>query len=142
MPYGMPIDEFVARVNQKRPITGQHQEFAQRYGMKLDSLMTQLRFPRFVNIEYEFHTTADILELEFTKMLEQDVRFRKCKRCGRYFIMKGNYDTKYCNRVKPGETQVCQTLAAQENYPEPQKEESTTENGLIFPLRPFSLFIA
>ncbi len=24
MPYGMPIEEFVARVNQKRPITGQH----------------------------------------------------------------------------------------------------------------------
>ncbi len=116
MPYGMPIDEFVARVNQKRPITGKHQEFAQRYGMKLDSLMTQLRFPRFVNIEYEFHTTADILELEFTKMLEQDVRFRKCKRCGRYFIMKGNYDTKYCDRVMPGESQTCQTLAAQENY--------------------------
>ena len=78
--------------------------------------MRQLKYPRFVNIEYEFHTTADILELEFTKMLEQDVRFRKCKRCGRYFIMKGNYDTKYCDRIASGETQNCQTLAAQENY--------------------------
>ncbi len=116
IPYGMPMDEFVARVNEKPPVTEQHREFAQRYGMKLDSLMTQLRFPRFVNIEYEFHTTADILELEFTKMLEQDVRFRKCKRCGRYFIMKGNYDTKYCDRIMPGQTQSCQTLAAQENY--------------------------
>lgn len=116
MPYGLPVDEFVARVNQPQPVTEQHQEFSQRFGIDQDSLMRQLKFPRFVNIEYEFHTTADILELEFTKMLEQDVRFRKCKRCGRYFIMKGNYDTKYCDRVVPGETQNCQTLAAQENY--------------------------
>ena len=116
MPYGMPIEEFVARVNQKIPLTEQHQDFAQRYGMKPNDLINQLRFPHFINIEYEFRTTADILELEFTKMLEQDVRFRKCKRCGRYFIMKGNYDTKYCDRVMPGETQTCQTLAAQENY--------------------------
>lgn len=116
MPYGMPIDEFVARVNQKIPFTEQHQEFAQRYGMEPDDLAKQLRFPHFINIEYEFRTTADILELEFTKMLEQDVRFRKCRRCGRYFIMKGNYDTKYCDRIMPGETQTCQTLAAQENY--------------------------
>lgn len=116
MPYGLPVDEFVARVNQPQPVTEQHQEFSQRFGIDQDSLMRQLKFPRFVNIEYEFHTTADILELEFTKMLEQDVRFRKCKRCGRYFIMKGNYDTKYCDRVVPGETQNCQALAAQENY--------------------------
>ena len=30
--------------------------------------------------------------------------------------MKGNYDTKYCDRIASGETQNCQTLAAQENY--------------------------
>ena len=39
-------------------------------------------------------------------MLEKDVRFRKCKRCGKYFIMKGNYDTKYCDRVAEGETRT------------------------------------
>lgn len=49
-------------------------------------------------------------------MLEIDMRFRKCKRCGKYFIMKGNYDTKYCNRIADGETRSCQELAAQENY--------------------------
>jgi len=49
-------------------------------------------------------------------MLTKSVRFRKCKRCGRYFIMKGNYDTNYCDRVAEGETRNCQELAAQENY--------------------------
>ena len=40
----------------------------------------------------------------------------KCKRCGKYFIMKGNYDTNYCDRIAEGETRNCQDLAAQENY--------------------------
>ena len=44
------------------------------------------------------------------------MRFRKCQRCGRYFILKGNYDTRYCDRVEEGETRNCQELAAQENY--------------------------
>lgn len=30
--------------------------------------------------------------------------------------MKGNYDTKYCDRIADGETRSCQELAAQENY--------------------------
>ena len=41
---------------------------------------------------------------------------RKCKRCGRYFIMKGNYDPNYCTRILDGQTRPCQELAAQENY--------------------------
>lgn len=49
-------------------------------------------------------------------MLELDIRFRKCKRCGRYFIMKGNYNTNYCDRIADGETRNCQELSAQENY--------------------------
>ena len=65
---------------------------------------------------YVFCTTQEILELEFTKMLEIDMRFRKCQRCGKYFIMKGNYDTKFCDRVAEGETRSCQELAAQERY--------------------------
>ena len=56
------------------------------------------------------------LELEITKMLENNIRFRECKRCGKYFIMKGNYDTKYCSRIAEGETRSCQELAAIENY--------------------------
>ena len=40
----------------------------------------------------------------------------KCKRCGKYFIMKGNYDTKYCSRIAEGETRSCQELAAIDNY--------------------------
>ena len=46
----------------------------------------------------------------------ENIWLRKCKRCGKYFIMKGNYDTNYCDRVAEGQTRSCQDLAAQENY--------------------------
>ena len=49
------------------------------------------------------------------QLLKSDIGMRKCKRCGKYFIMKGNYDTNYCDRIVEGETCNCQELAAQEN---------------------------
>lgn len=65
---------------------------------------------------FQCSSIEDMLMFEFWEMLTKSVRFRKCKRCGRYFIMKGNYDTNYCDRVAEGETRNCQELAAQENY--------------------------
>ena len=52
-------------------------------------------------------------------MLEQpDVRFKKCRRCGMYFVVKGNYGTEYCDRVLDRETRTCQQFAAHERYRE------------------------
>ena len=65
---------------------------------------------------FQCSSIEDMLMFELWEMLTKSVRFRKCKRCGRYFIMKGNYDTNYCDRVAEGETRNCQELAAQENY--------------------------
>jgi len=65
---------------------------------------------------FQCSTIEDMLMFEFWEMLTKSVRLRKCKRCGKYFIMKGNYDTNYCDRVEEGETRNCQELAAQENY--------------------------
>ena len=59
-------------------------------------------------------------------MLEQDIRFRKCKRCGKYFIMKGNYNTNYCDRIAEGETRNCQDIMALENY-----KKKTADNAAI-----------
>lgn len=55
------------------------------------------------------------IEFELIQLLKSDTGMRKCKRCGKYFIMKGNYDTNYCDRIAEGETRNCQDLAAQEN---------------------------
>lgn len=97
-------------------LTEEEKLFAKTFGISETVLLTDLRFPCGMVISYNFRSVADILELEFTKMLEADIRFRKCKRCGKYFIMKGNYDTNYCDRIAEGEARTCQELAAIENY--------------------------
>ena len=92
------------------------EEFAKKYDLELDRVAFLSKVPSFICVQYAFSTLAEILELEFTKMLEFNVRFRKCKRCGNYFIMKGNYDTNYCDRIENGETRTCKEIAALENY--------------------------
>ena len=64
----------------------------------------------------ECESIEQALELEFLQLLKNESNIRQCKRCGKYFIMKGNYDTNYCDRIAEGETRNCQDIAAQENY--------------------------
>ena len=116
MPFGMSGEELTKRFSLNIKETDEHKKFAERHGLDVSDLITQTTLPTFINVSYEFGTVLEMLELELTKMLEIDMRFRKCKRCGKYFIMKGNYDTKYCDRIADDETRSCQELAAQENY--------------------------
>ena len=117
MPYGMEKTELIKCMTSigGKP-TEEQKRFAEKYNYPIGQVKLLSEIPFFMNISYKFGTIAEILELEFTKMFEQNVRFRKCKRCGRYFIMKGNYDTNYCDRVAEGETRNCQELAALEKY--------------------------
>lgn len=93
-------------------------DFAKRYNLEVNLAKMLLTLPSFHAQYYECATVYDMLMLEFTKMLEHQIRFRKCKNCGRYFIMKGNYQTDYCDRIPEGETKNCQTIAALKNYKE------------------------
>lgn len=93
----------------------EYKEFTDKY-CKHSSLDYWLRIPSCVEVKYKCSSIFDMLNLEFTKMLESDIKLRKCKRCGKYFIMKGNYDTNYCDRIDEGQTRSCQELAAQEKY--------------------------
>ncbi len=116
MPFGMPAQELAERLRRPLEVTPAHEELARALGMEPVDVARQTQLPAFISVQYRFGAIAEILELEFTKMLEEDIRFRKCRRCGKYFIMKGNYDTNYCDRVAEGATRSCQELAAQENY--------------------------
>lgn len=116
MPYGMTTEEVIRRLSSQVPVTEGLRELAERYHVGSEELSAALTLPHYLQIGYDFGSVDQILELEFTKLLESDVRFRKCQRCGRYFVLQGNYGTRYCGRVAEGETRSCQELAAQENY--------------------------
>lgn len=116
MPYGMTTEEVIQRVSNPVPITEGLREFAEHYHTEPKELAATLTFPHYFRAGYEFGRVDQILELEFTKLLEVDVQFRRCQRCGRYFILKGNFNPRYCDRIAEGETRNCQELAAQENF--------------------------
>ena len=115
-PFSISIETVKRRLEKPVPLNEQHKELAKKYGAETNWVYYLTIMPHCLVKNYEFRSINDILEIEFMKMLEENIRFRKCKRCGKYFIMKGNYDTNYCDRIEPGTTRTCKDLAAQENY--------------------------
>ena len=91
-------------------------DFCVKHNILQEDLETISVLPCEPLTRFQCSSIEDMLMFEFWEMLTKSVRFRKCKRCGRYFIMKGNYDTNYCDRVAKSESRNCQELAAQENY--------------------------
>ena len=112
----LPAEAAMDRKNIPQTNEKSFQDFVKDFEIREELLGVTLQIPVFMVPQYDFHSVADILSLEFSKVLETGTRIRKCKRCGKYFLMKGNYDTQYCSRIAPGETRKCNELAAQENY--------------------------
>ena len=94
----------------------QYRNFAEEYDLDMDELRLILAVPRFLHVDYRFSSLAELLNLEFTKMLDLNLRYTKCRRCGRLFPLKGNREAKYCENIAEGETKTCRELAIQENY--------------------------
>lgn len=59
---------------------------------------------------------TSLLYVEFMKMIQYSVFVRKCENCGKYFILKGNYDAKYCDRIPDGENKSCQEIGAVKKF--------------------------
>lgn len=117
MPYGTTADEIRKRIQTKIDLNNEeYQAFLKQFSAQPAQVELAVRFPSFLNISYACSTLYEMLMLEFSKMLEHGIRFKKCKNCGRYFILKGNYKTDYCDRTPEGETKDCQTIASLKNY--------------------------
>lgn len=55
---------------------------------------------------------ANIVGIEFQKMVEHNIKIKKCRNCGKYFVLKGDYATDYCDRIPEDETSTCKKIAA------------------------------
>lgn len=116
VPVWLTDKNYLKRNSRKIKTTPEISELAEKFKITPAKLKETLVTPMYLDKYYHFSTVAQMLELEFTKMLEMNIRFRKCQRCGKYFIVKGNHGTKYCGRIADGKTQSCQKLAALEEY--------------------------
>ena len=85
-------------------------------GISVGEYFSLLQYPAEEYEVCECESIEQAIEFEILQLLKNESNIRQCKRCGKYFIMKGNYDTNYCDRIAEGETRNCQDLAAQDNY--------------------------
>ena len=69
MPYGMDPMEVATRMCSQPKITPQFEEFAKKYDLEIDRVAFLSKVPSFICVQYSFSTLAEILELEFTKLL-------------------------------------------------------------------------
>lgn len=116
MPFGADLGDPERPLSLDIPLTPEQKEFAKEYGLSEHILQLRYTFHCFISTHYACENLKDMLFLEFTKILETGVEFQKCKRCGKYFVVKGNYHGSYCDRIADGESRTCQQLAAQEAY--------------------------
>lgn len=64
---------------------------------------------------YIIETLEVLLKLEVYGMTREDTRIKRCKNCGRYFILeKGNLE--YCDRIAAGETKPCNEIGKSRTY--------------------------
>ena len=116
MPFGADLGDPDRGLSLDVDLTPEQRTFANEYGLPEFVLQRHYVLPCFISVSYSCNNLRDMLFLEFTKILETGVEFQKCKHCGRYFIVKGNYHGVYCDRVPEGEHRTCQQLAAQKTY--------------------------
>lgn len=66
----------------------------------------------FVAYQYQHKRIEQYLLKELFTLIKLDLRVKKCQNCGKYFILKGDYGTDYCDRIPEGEKFTCKKLAA------------------------------
>ncbi len=112
MPFGADLNKM--DIDQEIILTSEQKSFCEEHGLPEYELELCYKIPCFISSSYTCNNLRDMLYLEFTKILEAGQEFQKCRRCGKYFIVKGNYHGAYCDRIADGEHRTCQQLAAQE----------------------------
>lgn len=61
---------------------------------------------------YEFKNLDKLMGFEIVQIVLHYVNVKCCKYCGDIFIPSGRSDSKYCDRIKPGETKPCNQIGA------------------------------
>ena len=57
----------------------------------------------------------EMLYFEFIEMLKQGLNVKKCKLCGRYFILSNQHETYFCDRIYSGK-RTCKQVGTKRDY--------------------------
>lgn len=65
----------------------------------------------------------EFLYFEFTELLKQGIQVRKCRNCGRYFVLKSKHETFYCDRTI-GNDRSCKEIGNKLEYQKKLSEDA------------------
>lgn len=72
-----------------------------------------------------------IIDLEFDRMIEEEIFFQRCEKCGKYFHQDMSYKGKFCNRVNAS-GMTCREEAGTEKTDEPVNRDLDERCQKIF----------
>lgn len=75
-----------------------------------------------IHEEYMISNLYQLLFLEISKMIDANTIIRKCRHCGRYFVVE-NLNMRYCSRVTDGEDQPCNIIGSKNTFDEKLKTD-------------------
>lgn len=102
---GANNEKYIAIVNNDEPVTDKP-AFPSGFSSSLEDLQAVPIF------RYSYDRLAPYLMEELFLLIKSDSRVKKCKICGKYFIMKGDYSTDCCDRILDGQKFTCKKIAA------------------------------
>lgn len=108
--------EYFLKARKLRGLKKEDYDFLNDSEFEIDDVYRFLCYNLIMKETYMFGRVDELLELEFTKMLSSDIKIKKCKRCGKYFRVKGKYPTECCSRIAEGEGRLCREIASAEKY--------------------------
>ena len=90
-------------------------EFEIKHKLPAGMIEIALSQENLISFHYKCENLEEFLFLEFANLCEIDFKIKKCNRCGKYFTLKGNYTSDYCDR-KNSSGRTCQQISASEKY--------------------------
>ncbi len=66
------------------------------------------------------------LMVEFIKMVENNMKVRRCRNCGKYFIVS-NMNIEYCDNIAEGENKACSEIGSNRSFSKKLKQDPLLE---------------
>lgn len=66
-------------------------------------------------------------------LILNNIAVKKCEWCGKNFVLKGDYGTKYCSRIPRGKKQTCQHFGSTRDFnARVKKSDASVEYGKAY----------
>ena len=79
-------------------------------------------------LTYNLRDFSNLLELEIYRMINSEKRIKRCRNCGKYFMVEKS-NQEYCSRLAPNSTRLCSEIGRTRVYGR-KKTGDTSPSGL------------